>query len=68
MRESAHLANPVGVADWNTTQFRTLLATLVDRETLMFSMRNGDSTAKRLNDVSRNQKPKSGSFDSNRQW
>ena len=43
-------------------------ATLVDRETLMFSMKNGDSTAKRLNDVSRNQKHKSGSYDSNRQW
>ena len=44
---AAHLANPVGVADWTTTQFRTLLGILVDREKLMYGMRNGDSSNKR---------------------
>ena len=65
---AAHLANPIAVADWTTTQFRTILGSLVDREKLMYGMRNGDSTSKRPpNDGVKAQKPKAITYDSKRQ-
>ena len=64
---AAHAANPAN-PDWSTTQFRTFLGALVDREALIYGMKNnGENSSKQTTNVSKNQKAKDKSYDSKKQ-